>query len=177
MTIYQYKDKVPKIHDSAFVAKEATIIGDVIIGEDVSVWPGVVIRGDNEPITLGRGSNVQEGTVMHTDMGCPLTLADNVTVGHQAMLHGCTIGEGSLIGIQAVVLNRAVIGKNCLVGAGSVVTEGKVFPDNSLILGSPAKVVRELTPEAIAGLQASAASYIAKKNLFKEHLVELPEKK
>jgi carbonic anhydrase/acetyltransferase-like protein (isoleucine patch superfamily) len=105
-----------------------------------------------------------------------LTLAENVTVGHQAMLHGCTIGENSLIGIQAVVLNRAVIGKNCLVGAGSVVTEGKVFPDNSLILGSPAKVVRELTPEAIAGLKASAENYVAKKNLFKAHLVELPSK-
>ncbi|MEY3523312.1 MAG: hypothetical protein RLY42_994 [Pseudomonadota bacterium] len=176
MTIYQYKDKAPQIHESAFVAKEATLIGDVILNEDVSVWPGVVIRGDNEPITVGKGSNVQEGTVMHTDMGCPLTLAENVTVGHQAMLHGCTIGENSLIGIQAVVLNRAVIGKNCLVGAGSVVTEGKVFPDNSLILGSPAKVVRELTPEAIAGLKASAENYVAKKNLFKAHLVELPSK-
>jgi carbonic anhydrase/acetyltransferase-like protein (isoleucine patch superfamily) len=108
-------------------------------------------------------------------MGCPLTLAENVTVGHQAMLHGCTIGENSLIGIQAVVLNRAVIGKNCLVGAGSVVTEGKVFPDNSLILGSPAKVVRELTPEAIAGLKLSAENYVAKKNLFKQHLLELPQ--
>ena len=110
---------------------------------------------------------------MHTDINCPLTLADGVTVGHQAMLHGCTIGEGSLIGIQAVVLNRAVIGKNCLVGAGSVVTEGKVFPDNSLILGSPAKVVKELTPEAIAALKASAEHYVMKKNLFKEHLVEI----
>jgi carbonic anhydrase/acetyltransferase-like protein (isoleucine patch superfamily) len=113
---------------------------------------------------------------MHTDMGCPLTIADNVTIGHQAMLHGCTIGEGSLIGIQAVILNRAVIGKNCLVGAGSIVTEGKTFPDNSLILGSPAKVVRELTPEALAGMKANAASYIAKKDLFKQHLVEIPHK-
>jgi carbonic anhydrase/acetyltransferase-like protein (isoleucine patch superfamily) len=145
----------------------------VIVGEDASVWAGVVIRGDNEPITIGKGSNVQEGTVMHTDIGCPLTLAEGVTVGHQAMLHGCIIGEGSLIGIQAVVLNRAVIGKNCLVGAGSVVTEGKVFPDNSLILGSPAKVVKELTPEAIAALKTSAQNYVAKKNLFKEHLVEI----
>jgi carbonic anhydrase/acetyltransferase-like protein (isoleucine patch superfamily) len=175
MTIYQYKDKRPNIHDSAFVAAEATIIGDVILEEDTSVWPGAVLRGDNEPITIGRGSNVQEGTVMHTDIGCPLTLAKNVTVGHQAMLHGCTIGEGSLIGIQAVVLNNAVIGKNCLVGAGSVVTEGKVFPDNSLILGSPAKVVRELTPEAIEGLKASATHYVTKKNMFKEHLVEIKE--
>lgn len=173
MTIYQYKDKQPQIHETAFVADEATVIGDVILEKDTSVWPGVVIRGDNEPITVGEGSNVQEGTVMHTDMGCPLTLAKNVTVGHQAMLHGCTIGENSLIGIQAVILNRAVIGKNCLVGAGSVVTEGKVFPDNSLILGSPAKVVRELTPEAIEGLKASAKSYMAKKDLFKTELKKI----
>ena len=173
MAIYQLKDKKPSIHASSYVAKEATLIGDVVLHEDSSVWAGVVARGDNEPITIGKGSNVQEGTIMHTDIGCPLTLADGVTVGHQAMLHGCTIGEGSLIGIQAVVLNRAVIGKNCLVGAGSVVTEGKVFPDNSLILGSPAKVVKELTPEAIAGLKASAQHYIMKKNLFKEHLVEI----
>ena len=173
MAIYQLKDKKPSIHPSSYVAKEATLIGDVIIAEDASIWAGVVIRGDNEPITIGRGSNVQEGTIMHTDINCPLTLAEGVTVGHQAMLHGCTIGEGSLIGIQAVVLNRAVIGKNCLVGAGSVVTEGKVFPDNSLILGSPAKVVKELTPEAIAALKASAEHYVMKKNLFKEHLVEI----
>jgi len=173
MTIYQYKNKKPQIHDTAFVAAEATVIGDVILEKDTSVWPGVVIRGDNEPITVGEGSNVQEGTVMHTDMGCPLTLAKNVTVGHQAMLHGCTIGENSLIGIQAVILNRAVIGKNCLVGAGSVVTEGKVFPDNSLILGSPAKVVRELSPEAIEGLKASAKSYMAKKDLFKTELKKI----
>jgi carbonic anhydrase/acetyltransferase-like protein (isoleucine patch superfamily) len=173
MAIYQLKDKKPTIHPSAYVAKEATLIGDVIVSEDVSVWPGVVIRGDNEPITIGKGSNVQEGTIMHTDIGCPLTLAEGVTVGHQAMLHGCIIGEGSLIGIQAVVLNRAVIGRNCLVGAGSVVTEGKVFPDNSLILGSPAKVVKELTPEAIAALKTSAENYVVKKNFFKENLVEI----
>ncbi len=173
MTIYQYKDKQPQIHDTAFVAAEATVIGDVILEKDTSVWPGVVIRGDNEPIMVGEGSNVQEGTVMHTDMGCPLILAKNVTVGHQAMLHGCTIGENSLIGIQAVILNRAVIGKNCLVGAGSVVTEGKVFPDNSLILGSPAKVVRELSPEAIEGLKASAKSYMTKKDLFKTELKKI----
>ena len=173
MAIYQLKDKKPDIHPSAFVAKEATIIGDVKLHEDTSVWPGVVMRGDNELISIGRGSNVQEGSIMHTDIGCPLTIADGVTVGHQAMLHGCTVGEGSLIGIQAVVLNRAVIGKNCLVGAGSIVTEGKVFPDNSLILGSPAKVVRELTPEAIQALKASSEHYITKKNFFKEHLKEV----
>ena len=166
MTIYKYKDKSPQIHDSAFVAKEATLIGDVILHEDASVWPGVVIRGDNEPIVVGKGSNVQEGTVMHTDMGCPLTLAENVTVGHQAMLHGCTIGDESLIGIGAIVLNGAKIGKNCLVGAGSLVTEGKEFPDGSMIMGTPAKVVRQLTPEQIEGLRRSVQHYIDNKNRF-----------
>ena len=173
MAIYQLKDKIPQIDASAFVASEATVIGDVNLAEDVSVWPGAVLRGDNEPITIGRGSNIQEGAVLHTDMGSPLTLAANVTVGHQAMLHGCSIGEGSLIGIQAVVLNNAVIGKHCLVGAGSVVTEGKIFPDHSLILGSPAKVVRELTPEAIEGLRKSAENYVSKKNYFTEHLKKI----
>ena len=170
MTIYQYKDKSPQIHDSAFVAKEATLIGDVILNEDVSIWPGVVIRGDNEPITVGKGSNVQEGTVMHTDMGCPLTLAENVTVGHQVMLHGCTVGDGSLIGIGAVVLNGARIGKNCLVGAGSLVTEGKEFPDGSMIMGTPAKVVRELTHEQIQGLGKSAQNYVENARRYKAGL-------
>jgi carbonic anhydrase/acetyltransferase-like protein (isoleucine patch superfamily) len=124
------------------------------------VWSGAVLRGDNEWITLGARCNVQEGAVMHTDMGFPLVLHDEVTVGHQAMLHGCTVGEGSLIGIQAVVLNGARIGRQCLVGAGAVVTEGKVFPDRSLILGAPAKVVRELTDDDVARLRLSALSYV-----------------
>ena len=170
MTIYQLKDKKPKIHDTAFVAHEATIIGDVILEENSSIWPGAVLRGDNEPITIGKGSNVQEGTVMHTDIGCPLTLAQNVTVGHQAMLHGCTIGEGSLIGIQAIVLNNAVIGKNCLVAAGALVTSGKVFPDNSLIMGSPAKAVKELTEQQISDIQAGVRTYIERAAHFKQQL-------
>jgi len=159
MPIYQIGDDTPDIAPDAFVAPSAAVIGKVTLRSRASVWFGAVLRGDNEPITIGEGSNVQEGAVLHTDPGIPLTIGDRVTVGHQAMLHGCTVGDGSLIGIQAVILNGAVIGKNCLVGAGAVVTERKTFPDRSLILGSPAKVVRELTDEDVARLEASAVSY------------------
>jgi len=159
MPIYQIGDDSPDIAADAFVAPSATVIGKVTLKSRASVWFGAVLRGDNEPITIGESSNVQEGAVLHTDPGVPLTLGDRVTIGHQAMLHGCTIGEGSLIGIQAVILNGAVIGRHCLVGAGAVVTERKTFPDRSLILGSPAKVVRELTDEDVARLEASAVSY------------------
>jgi carbonic anhydrase/acetyltransferase-like protein (isoleucine patch superfamily) len=152
---------VPRIAASAWVAETATVIGRVHLNEEASVWYGAVLRGDNEWITLGARSNVQEGAVLHTDPGFPLVLGDDVTVGHQAMLHGCTIGNGSLIGIQAVVLNGARIGKGCLVGAGAVVTEGKEFPDGSLIIGAPAKAVRELSPEQLARLQLGAAHYVA----------------
>ena len=163
MAIYQLGDTVdgrPRIAATAWVADSAQVIGRVILGESASVWYGAVLRGDNEWITVGARSNVQEGSVLHTDMGFPLTLGDDVTVGHQVMLHGCTVGEGSLIGIQVVVMNGARIGKNCLVGAGAVVTEGKEFPDNSLIFGSPAKLVREVTPEQIALMRLGAAHYV-----------------
>ena len=161
MAVYALHDTVPQVHETAWVAENATVIGQVRIEAEASVWYGVVIRGDNEPIVIGQGSNVQDGSVLHTDRGFPLTLGQGVTVGHQVMLHGCTIGDGSLIGIQAVVLNGARIGRNCLVGAGSLVTEGKEFPDNSLIMGSPAKVVRELTPEQAQRLRQSAVNYVA----------------
>ena len=138
MALYRLGDDVPQIASNAFVAPEATLIGKVTLAERASVWFGAVIRADNEPIRIGEASNIQEGAVLHADPGFPLEIAANVTVGHQAMLHGCTIGEGSLIGIQAVVLNGAVIGKGCLVGAGAIVTERKVFPDRSLIPGAPA---------------------------------------
>ena len=138
MAIYQLGDLVPEIDPTAFIAPEATIIGKVIVGTYSTVWAGVVIRGDNEPITIGNSTNIQEGAVLHVDKGFPLTLGNDVTIGHQVMLHGCTIEDGALIGIQAVILNNAVIGKESLVGAGAVVTEGKVFPPRSLILGSPA---------------------------------------
>lgn len=173
MTIYKLGDAAPVIHESVFVADTAAIIGKVTLEENASVWFGVAMRGDNEPIVVGAGSNVQEGAVLHTDPGYPLTIEANVTVGHQAMLHGCTIKEGSLIGIQAVVLNGAVIGRNCLVGAGAVVTEGKVFPDNSLILGAPAKVVRELTEADIARMQRAAASYVERRQYYKAQLVRI----
>jgi carbonic anhydrase/acetyltransferase-like protein (isoleucine patch superfamily) len=173
LALYKFDDKAPSIHESAYVADEATLIGEVILAEDTSVWPGAVIRGDNEPIRIGAGTNVQEGAVLHTDVGCPLTIAENVTVGHMAMLHGCTVGAGSLIGIQAVVLNRAVIGRNCLVGAGALITEGKTFQDNSLILGSPAKVVRELTEEQIANMHRNTWDYVEHGRFFKKNLVRI----
>lgn len=173
MTCYQLGNFIPSIDESAFIAPEATIIGDARLGANTSVWPGAVIRADNEPITVGKGSNVQEGAVLHTDPGCPLTIGENVTIGHQAMLHGCTVHDGALIGIQAVVLNRAVIGKNSLVGAGAIVTEGKTFPERSLILGAPAKAVRTLSDEEVAGLAGNSQTYIERAALYKTELKPL----
>ncbi|WP_431480024.1 gamma carbonic anhydrase family protein [Pseudomonas simiae] len=173
MAIYQYDTLIPTIHAETFVAEDATVIGNVTLEQGVSVWPQAVLRGDNEPIRIGQHSNVQEGAVLHADPGFALTVGEGVTVGHQAMLHGCTIGDGALIGIQAVVLNGAVIGKNCLVGAGAIVTEGKMFPDNSLILGAPAKVVRELTPDAIAGMHRNAEGYVAKGQVYRAKLIRI----
>jgi carbonic anhydrase/acetyltransferase-like protein (isoleucine patch superfamily) len=173
MAIYQLGEHAPEIDASAYVADSANLIGKVTVEAKASIWDGVTIRGDNERITIGENSNVQEGTVMHTDMGYPLTLGKNVTVGHQAMLHGCTVGEGSLIGIQAVVLNGAKIGKGCLVGAGALVTEGKEFPDHSLILGTPAKVVRTLTEEDLLRLQGNADSYVERGQRFRAELKKI----
>ncbi len=170
MSIYQLGDDIPQIDPSAYIAENATVIGKVVVNAGASVWFNVTIRGDNETITIGTNSNVQESCVLHTDMGYPLTLADNVTIGHQAMLHGCTIGEGTLIGIQAVVLNNAKIGKNCVVGAGSLVTEGKVFPDNSLIVGSPAKLLRTLSDDDVRQYQSASAIYVERAQVFKKHL-------
>ncbi|MFT3665254.1 gamma carbonic anhydrase family protein [Piscinibacter sp.] len=159
MAIYRLDDDIPRIASGAWVADSARVIGRVELKENASVWFGAVLRGDNEWITVGRGSNVQDGSVLHTDMGCPLVIGDDVTVGHQVMLHGCTIGDGSLIGIQAVVLNNARIGRNCLVGAGALVTEGKEFPDGSLIMGAPARVVKQLSPEQFERLRSGAVHY------------------
>lgn len=170
MAKYKLGNYVPHIAEGCFIAAEATLIGRIQLDEGVSVWPGATVRGDNAPIWIGRNSNIQEGAVLHADPGAPLQVGRNVTVGHQAMLHGCTIGDGSLVGIQAVVLNGAIIGKNCLIGAGALVTEGKVFPDNVLILGSPAKAVRELSAEAVRGLEASAATYVAHGKRYAEQL-------
>jgi carbonic anhydrase/acetyltransferase-like protein (isoleucine patch superfamily) len=173
VAIYKLGDAAPTIHESVFVADTATIIGRVTLEENSSVWFGAALRGDNEPIVLGQGSNIQEGAVLHTDPGFPLTIEANVTVGHQAMLHGCTVKEGALIGIQAVVLNGAVIGRNCLVGAGAVVTEGKTFPDNTLILGAPAKAVRELTETEITRMQAGTRGYAERREYYKAQLVRI----
>jgi len=162
MAIYEYDGLRPNVDAEAYVHEQATLIGQVTLAPGASVWPQAVLRADNEPIRIGTGSNVQDGAVLHTDPGFPLQVGDGVTIGHQAMLHGCTIGDNSLVGIQAVVLNGARIGKNCLVGAGALVTEGKAFPDNSLILGSPAKVVRQLSDEAIEALRTNALSYVGK---------------
>ena len=170
MAIFQLDDRIPRIDPAAFVYDSATVIGSVTLGAGASVWPGATIRGDNEPILIGDNTSVQESAVLHTDPGCPLTIGAGVTIGHQAMLHGCTIGDGSLIGIQAIVLNRAVIGRNVLVGAGALVTEGKVIPDNSLVLGSPAKVIRELTEDDLARLRASAANYAQRARQYKAGL-------
>jgi carbonic anhydrase/acetyltransferase-like protein (isoleucine patch superfamily) len=170
MAIYQLGDLTPDIDPSCFVADSAQVIGKVKLAANASVWFNATIRGDNELISIGENSNVQESSVLHTDPGMPLTIGANVTVGHQAMLHGCTIGDGTLIGIQAVVLNGARIGRNCLVGAGALVTEGKEFPDNSLIVGSPAKAVRQLDEAAIARMQAGAEVYVKRAQLFKTQL-------
>ena len=160
MAIYQLGDDSPRIATTAWVADSAQVIGRVSLAEGASIWYGAVLRGDNEWITIGAGSNVQESCVLHTDMGFPLMLGEEVTVGHQVMLHGCTVGDGTLIGIQAVVLNGARIGKNCMIGAGAVVTQGKEFPDHSLILGSPAKRVREISPEQLEGMRGAARHYV-----------------
>lgn len=167
MALYQLDGVQPQVHESAWVADSAQVIGAVTLESDASVWFGAVLRGDTETLRIGKGSNVQDGSVLHADVGQPLTVGESVTVGHQVMLHGCAIGDGSLIGIQAVVLNGARIGRYCLVGAGSLVTEGKEFPDGSMIMGSPARVVRQLTPEQIEGLKRSAASYMENARRFR----------
>jgi len=170
MAIYGLRDWHPQVDESAWVAPGAHVIGKVQLAPRASVWFGATLRGDIEPISIGERSNIQENSVLHTDVGLPLTVGADVTVGHQVMLHGCTIGDGSLIGIQAVVLNGAVIGRGCLVGAGALVTERKVFPDGCLIIGSPARIARALTPEERAKLLESAAYYVDRQTFFRSHL-------
>lgn len=173
MSIYRYDGKQPDIHTNTYVADTADVIGNVSLANGSSVWYQAVLRGDNELIEIGEGSNIQECAVLHTDPGYPLKVGSGVTIGHQAMLHGCTVGDGSLIGIQAIILNGAIIGKNCLVAAGAVVTEGKVFPDNSLIVGAPAKVVRELTEQAIVEMQENASHYAERAQQHKSKLEKI----
>lgn len=172
MPVYAIDGKAPQFEDAEtnWIAPDVTLIGDIRIGRSAGFWFGVVIRGDNEPITIGADTNVQEHTVMHTDPGYPVTIGQGCTIGHRALLHGCTIGDNSLIGMGAIVLNGARIGKNSLVGAGALVSENKVFADNSLIVGSPAKVIRVLDEAAIARLRVSAAHYVANGKRFKAGL-------
>ncbi|MBB3977795.1 carbonic anhydrase/acetyltransferase-like protein (isoleucine patch superfamily) [Rhizobium azooxidifex] len=172
MPLYALGDRVPTLpaDDRCWIAPNAQVIGRVEIGADVGIWFGAVLRGDNEPITIGAGTNIQENTVIHTDPGKPVMIGEGCTIGHGAIIHGCAIGDNSLVGMGATVLNGAVIGRNCLVGANALVTEGKVFPDNSLIVGAPARVVRTLDEAAIAGLKASAESYVRNWKRFKAEL-------
>ena len=167
MPLYALDDVSPRIDpDVGFIAPTAVLVGDVVVGPEVGIWFGVVARGDIETITIGARSNVQENCVLHTDTGYPLVIGANVTIGHSAIVHGCTIGDNTLIGMGATVLNGAVIGKNCLIGANALVTEGKVIPDNSLVMGAPAKVVREIDAAGEAGLAASADRYVANARRF-----------
>jgi len=175
MTIYALDGHAPVLPEDAdfWIAPDANLIGRVIVESAVSVWFGSTLRGDNEPITLGTGTNVQENTVMHTDMGYPLVIGAGCTVGHKAMLHGCTLEDNVLIGMGATVLNGAHIGRNSLVGAGALVTEGKEIPEGSLVMGVPGKVVRRLDDEAIEGLRASALHYQQNMRRFRDGLVAL----
>ena len=170
--IYALSDKRVELAADTYVAPGAVVIGNVVLGKQVSIWFNAVLRGDNDAIVVGEGSNIQDGAVLHVDPGHPLAIGRRVTVGHKAILHGCTIGDNSLIGMNAVVLNGAVIGKNCLIGANALVTEGMQIPDNSLVLGSPAKVRKELDAKVLAMLDSAAQSYIDKIALYAESLVE-----
>jgi carbonic anhydrase/acetyltransferase-like protein (isoleucine patch superfamily) len=173
MALYELDGVAPQLGNGAWVADSAQVMGSVTLGENASIWFGAVLRGDTETLTVGRNSNVQDLSVLHADVGCPLVIGENVTVGHQVMLHGCTIGDNTLIGIQAVVLNNAKIGRNSIVGAGAVVTEGKEFPDNSLIIGAPAKVVRTLDDAAVAKLRQSAEHYVENGRRFAKGLKKI----
>ena len=171
--IYQLDDRKPTFKGDYFVADNAAVIGSVVMEHGASVWWSVTVRGDNDIITLGENVNVQDNSVIHTDGGVRVTLERNVSVGHLVMLHGCTVRENSLIGIGAIILNKAVIGKNCLIGAGAMVTEGKVIPEGSLVLGVPGKVVRQLTPEEIATNTWIAEHYVERAQRYRQGLVAL----
>ena len=173
MAIYQLGDLVPRIAATAWVADSAEVIGNVTLHEGASVWFDCTLRGDSELIEIGRNSNVQDGTVIHADRGLPLVLGENVSVGHMAMLHSCTVGDGSLIGINAVVLNGAKIGRNCLVGAGALIPEGKVYPDNSLIVGAPGKVIRALDEKASEMIRFGADIYVKRWRDYKKNVKKI----
>jgi carbonic anhydrase/acetyltransferase-like protein (isoleucine patch superfamily) len=163
-------DESPVVAATAYIAPNASVVGKVVLAENATVWFGATLRGDNELISIGRNSNVQDSAVLHTDPGFPLSVGANVSIGHQAMMHGCTVGEGSLIGIQSIVLNGAIIGKGCLVGAGALITERKVFPDGCLIIGAPARALRELTAEERENLLKVAANYAERGDYYRKNL-------
>eukprot|EP00756_Hemistasia_phaeocysticola_P046168 Hpha_TRINITY_DN19936_c0_g1::TRINITY_DN19936_c0_g1_i1::g.93665::m.93665 len=171
---YSLGDKAPTVHETAWVAPNAAVIGDVQLEANTSVWFSATLRGDCEKITIGEGTNIQDGSVLHADHGIPLTVGKNVTVGHMVMLHGCEIGDDSLIGIGAVILNRTKIGKNCLIGANSFIPEGKVIPDNSLVMGSPGKVVKEVTPQLLENIRHGALHYKDNAQHFKSTMKPIP---
>jgi len=173
MAIYRLGEHAPRFPASAYVSPEATIIGRVTLGERASVYPGAVIRGDDDTIVLGDDTNVQDGAVLHVDPGCPMVVGARVTVGHQATLHGCTIGDGTLIGLQAIVYNRATIGRDCLVAAGAVILEGKAFPDRSLIVGAPARLLREVGDADVAAMRVNVDAYVRRGRAFKADLVRI----
>ena len=172
MALYSLDGVVPQVAESAWVADSAQVMGQVELGADSSVWFGAVVRGDTDNIRIGQGTNIQDASVLHADHGKPLVIGDNVTVGHKVMLHGCTVGDYSLIGINAVILNGAKIGKNCIIGANSLIGEGKEIPDGSLVMGSPGKVVRELTDAQKKMLEASAAHYVHNAQRYARDLAE-----
>ena len=171
MAVYALGERRVLVHgEESFIADNATVIGSVIVHDQASVWFNAVLRGDSETITIGGRTNIQDAAVLHADPGIPLTLGRNVSIGHQAMLHGCTIGDGSLVGIGAIILNHTVIGRGCLIGAGAVLPEGQTFPDGVLVLGMPGKIVRELKPEEKAGLLENADIYVRRSRLYRERL-------
>ena len=173
MAIYSLDGIAPRVAGSAWIADSAQVMGNVELADDVSIWFGVILRGDNEVMRIGRGSNIQDACVLHADLGMPLSVGEDVTVGHHVMLHGCTIGNASLIGIGAIVLNGAKIGNGCLVGAGSLVTAGKEFADGSVIMGSPAKVVRALSPAQLEGLRMDARTYVDNARRFRNGITKI----
>lgn len=170
MPIYRLGEKIPQLAASVWVAPNATVIGDVRLATNVSIWWNAVLRGDNDPIVIGENTNIQDGSVLHTDVGEPLTLGRDITVGHKVMLHGCTVGDGSLIGMGSIILNGAVIGKQCLIGAGTLIPEGKVIPDRSLVVGSPGRVIRELSDAQLIMLANSAVHYVENAERYRRTL-------
>ncbi|MEG8024310.1 conserved hypothetical protein [Sphingomonas aurantiaca] len=175
MPRYAIEGKRPTVADDVWIAPSADVIGDARLGQGASVWFGAVIRADNTPILVGARTNIQEGAMLHSDPGAPLSVGEGCTIGHHAILHGCTIGDNVLVGMGATILNNAVIGDDCLIGANALVTEGKVFPAGSLIVGAPAKAVRDLAPEAIAALKLSAAAYAARQRVYAEGLERIED--